>query len=370
MRFTVFPDKTGAIHGKHRVNALQGNVVHKLIIAALQKCGIHGKDRKQPVFCKPAGKRDGMLFGDADVKEAVGKARFKFGKARGQPHGRCHGAKARLLCREFTKELAEAVGIMLDFAAGRAGLHIEGCNTVKRCGVAFGKGIALALFRDDVQQHGAVDRLGSLQRVAQNVDAVAVDRAHITIAEVFKEIAFGIELILELGFQIVKFMYERLTHGGDLAERALGGGFEGIILRRGTDHGKIFGQRADIFRDRHLIVVEHKDMPCAAAPAVVERFIDHAARERAVADHGNHVMRGVLHLFCRCKAEPGRNGSAAVAGKEHIVFTFVRTAKTGKPARLAQRIKARIATGQQLMGIALMPHVKHDLVARGIENAM
>ena len=73
--------------------------------------------------------------------------------------------------------------------------------------------------------------------------------------------------------------------------------------------------------------------------AVVERFVAHAARQRAVADDRDHVMGPPPQISGAC--QPKRSGypGACVAGFKAIVLAFAAFREPGKPAELAQRAK-------------------------------
>jgi len=53
---------------------------------------------------------------------------------------------------------------------------------------------------------------------------------------------------------------------------------------------EIFRQRAHVFRDGHLIVVENDNEPRMAVARVIHRLVTHAARQRAVADNRHHMI--------------------------------------------------------------------------------
>ena len=55
---------------------------------------------------------------------------------------------------------------------------------------------------------------------------------------------------------------------------------------------------------------------------------------------------------------------------ERIVFAFGSFGKTAQPAALAKCADANTTTGENLVGIALMPNVPDQLVARCIEYSM
>ena len=69
----VGADEAGAVHGEAHRQALDGDVVHDLIVGALQEGRVDGGERLQ-AFGREA-RREGyaVLLGDADVEAAVGK---------------------------------------------------------------------------------------------------------------------------------------------------------------------------------------------------------------------------------------------------------------------------------------------------------
>ena len=77
MRRTVFADKTRPVNRKTHGQFLQSDVMQHLIIRPLQKAGIQSDKRLYPFTGQPRGKRNGMLFGNTDIKKAV---RILFGK--------------------------------------------------------------------------------------------------------------------------------------------------------------------------------------------------------------------------------------------------------------------------------------------------
>ena len=73
MGWTIGPDQTGAIDRKPNRQALNGHIMHNLIIAALQEGRINGGKGLHPVGGKARGKGHGMLLCNADIKGARGK---------------------------------------------------------------------------------------------------------------------------------------------------------------------------------------------------------------------------------------------------------------------------------------------------------
>ena len=59
-----------------------------------------------------------------------------------------------------------------------------------------------------------------------------------------------------------------------------------------------------------------------------------------------------------------------MTGHKGVAITFRRLGKTGNATQGAQRLHSLIAPSQNLMGVALMPHIKHQTVLTGVEHTM
>jgi len=57
-----------------------------------------------------------------------------------------------------------------------------------------------------------------------------------------------------------------------------------------------------------------------------------------------------------------------MAGIEGIVLALGPFGETGKPVLLPQSVKITGSSGEKFMGVALMPHVPHNLVQGSLEN--
>src|SRR5207244_6846168 len=62
-----------------------------------------------------------------------------------------------------------------------------------------------------------------------------------------------------------------------------------------------------------------------------------------------------------------REAGPGVTGPELVVRTLAAPQEPGQATRLAQRRQAIVPAGEDLPGVALMPHVPHDLVAGRVE---
>ena len=69
----VGADQPGAVDGEAHRQALDGDVVHHLVVGALQEGRIDGGERLEALRGQAGGEGHGMLLGDADVEGALGK---------------------------------------------------------------------------------------------------------------------------------------------------------------------------------------------------------------------------------------------------------------------------------------------------------
>jgi hypothetical protein len=72
MSRTVLTDQTGAVDGEAHRQALDRDVMHDLIVAALQERRIDRAERLEAFGGKARGERHGVLLGDADIEGAFG----------------------------------------------------------------------------------------------------------------------------------------------------------------------------------------------------------------------------------------------------------------------------------------------------------
>jgi hypothetical protein len=107
-------------------------------------------------------------------------------------------------------------------------------------------------------------------------------------------------------------------------------------------------------------------------PRVVHRLVGHAARERAVADHGNRVaMAGgaiAAELAGEGEAESRGNTCRRMRGAERVIGAFRPLGEARQPVLLADRQHLLAAARQDLVGIALVADVPDQLVTRRVED--
>ena len=94
MRTAIGADEASAVNGEAYRQILDRDVVHDLVIGALQEGRINRAEGTHPLCRKSSRKGDGMLFSDADIERAFGMRGREFVNAGAAGH--CGGYRANL----------------------------------------------------------------------------------------------------------------------------------------------------------------------------------------------------------------------------------------------------------------------------------
>ncbi len=263
----------------------------------------------------PGRAGDRVLFGDADVEAPSREAVLERQEAGRSRHRRGDRHEAWVGLGLLDDRLGERLGVARGHGLRRPDERIEDRRVVEvLLVVVLGRRVAPTLLGEDVDEDRTVLRQldGIVQRVLHLLDVVAVERAGVAHAECLEErrrlqeLAHpGLEgihrragLVTDDGQRLEELLEPTLTAHVDRVEpdvgerrRQLVGHAVGqarmgralvaaLTVRRQVRHGR---------RVRAAVVVEHHDHAAPAVADVVERFVDHAAGQRAVADHRDDV---------------------------------------------------------------------------------
>ena len=135
-------------------------------------------------------------------------------------------------------------------------------------GRTLGKVIALALESIDMEKHGFVILLRHLKRFAELLDIVPVDGSDIVKSEIL-EPRIGIDNALQCALYIKRGIRKLISDDRDMFQELFGVRFHAVIFRFRSDDGEITCHRADIFGDRHLVIIEHDYEPVVRSAGVV-----------------------------------------------------------------------------------------------------
>ena len=178
------------------------------------------------------------------------------------------------------------------------------------------------------------------------------------------------EEVLRLAFPL-RVNAVHLHAGREALEERLHVVVQLVVGRARADPVQVARDRADVFRDRPLVVVEDDDQPLRRADDVVERLERDAAGERRVAADRDDVLARAAQIARGRHAERGGKRGAGVAGAEGIVRALAAIEEAARAAGLAQLPeKFAAAAGEQLVHVALMGDVEDKLVLGRVEDAV
>ena len=372
MGLAVLTHQTGAVHREDHGQRLDGAVVDDVVVRALKEGGVDGAHRTQPARCETGGEGDGVPLRDADIEEPVGMCRGKQTDTGAARHRRGDRDDACILARELRQSLAEGRRIRWIRGDGRPGLagarivsRREGMPLLAAGVLASGK--SLSLLGDDVDEARSIELAHHREGLEQRVDVVAIDRAEVSEAELLEQHTGG-----EEGFHaLLPLPHDRSDRTRGAVHELADLRADPVVERIALDRRQVLVHRADVWRDRHLVVVEDDHDVAIRVARVVETFVREPAAQRAVAEHGHHFQIVLaLDVARRRHPERSRDGRGGVARAEGVVLALRALQEAGDPAFLPQRLHLCVAPGEQLVRIALMADVPYELVARRSERGV
>ena len=379
----VIADQARTVHREHDVQLLEADVVHDLVIGALQEGGVDGRDRLTALERQPGREQHRLLLGDPDVVVAVGQLALENVEPGAGVHRRGDPDHPVIAPALPHQGLAEHLGV-----GGRGGLEAGGLaaggggravgDRVRFRGVPFlhaleaallGGGEPLALDGRAVHDHGPFGGQRLAQRPSQSAHVVAVDDPHVGEVQLLPPQAGGpegLQRLLEVRTDPLK---RRADAGGELGQAAFDALARVPQLRVHANAVEVPRERSDVRSDRHSVVVEHDDDRRALAAGLVNGLEGDSAGQRAVAGHRHHVAVRAMpaaHRLLDADGVPDRG--RGVARAHDVVLGFLDRAERGQPLVLADRVQLVAPAGQDLVGIGLVADVPEDLVAGRIEQ--
>ena len=111
MRGPVGADQAGAVEREAHGQALDGHVVHHLVVGALQEGRIDGRERLEAFRGQARGEGHAVLLGDADVEGALGELLGEQVEPGARRHGCGDGNDLVVLARLLDQALGEHLGV-------------------------------------------------------------------------------------------------------------------------------------------------------------------------------------------------------------------------------------------------------------------
>ena len=219
-----------------------------------------------------------------------------------------------------------------------------------------------------MDDHAVIQLLGLGKQSLHRLVIVAVGGAQVVEADIL-EVVTAVHGVFEGLLGVADGAEQAVTHQGDLLDEA-GDALLGLeIARFPTEARHVGGEAADVLGDGHLVFVDDDDEPQAGGD-VVQRLMDHTAREGTVADDGHSKGLGAAHTVALGKAQRGRQGSRAVPRAEAVVLALAPLGEARKAAALTDGGELLIASRQELVDVALVAYVEDEVVAGAVENTV
>ena len=366
MGLAVCRNKTGTVDGKDNILLQQVHIMDDLVIGTLQEGGVDADYRQHSLAGKARCKGHSMLLCHAHIKETLGVGVCKELQARTVFHGGRDGTDLLVFRALLVQDIAEHRRERLlgsHLRVRDAVDQIKGRNTVEVTGVALSRGIALAFLGHDMQEMGAGLPVDIAQDSFKLRLIVTIKRTIIVEAHILKH-GRMIHCPAHHSLAVLDRRFQRWADDRHAIQKGTHIFLGIVIAAGGAQMAQVAGQRAHILGNGHLVVVQD-DQQIVQPADIVHPLVDHTAGKGTITNEGNHLSRLAPQLFGPGNAHSQRERGVAVTSNKSIMLTFVGVRETGNAIQLPQLGKALAAAGQQLVGIALMAYIKHDLIRGG-----
>ena len=364
MRGTVGGIETCTVNAEHDGQVLQSDIVHNIIVGALQKAGIDGNHGAASVCGKSCGKGDSVGLGNTNVKKACGMLCLECGKPRSRGHCGSNGTNTTVLFCKLGQVCAHLLGEIVSVRMRCSG-RMQGVVAI---GVLLGRGVALPFFCMQMDQAALSAGFGFCEQLLNGALVVAVNRTEIVEPEVFKGVT-SIKHILDGDLCAQETAEDGFADQRNFLQEVCRCtfGFEISLCR--AQLGKRKCQAPDVLGDRHLVFIENNDKAQILA-AVIECLVDHTARKSTVAKHANGIRIRAAETVCLGKTEGGRKRGGAMPCSKGIVLALTAFGKTADAAAMSQSVKHLAAPCDQLVRVALVTNVKNDMIVGRRKDAV
>lgn len=116
-------------------------------------------------------------------------------------------------------------------------------------------------------------------------------------------------------------------------------------------------ERADVFRNRHFIVVQNDQHVGPDIACVIHCFKRHTGGDGAVANHTDGAAIFAFFLRRHGNADTGADGGGGMPNAQHIVFAFSAPRERVQTAFLANGADFVATTGKDFMWISPVSNI-------------
>jgi hypothetical protein len=233
-------------------------------------------------------------------------------------------------------------------------------------GIFAGPLVAFAFDGFDVEEGGAVDVFEVVELGDEGGEVVTVDGAEVFEAHVFEDVAGG-EGIFDAGFDAVGDVTDLLAIG-DGIEEVLDAFADFFVGVGDAEVFEVIGEGALGFGDAHGVVVEDDEHLAVEGAGVVEAFEGEAVDDGGIADEGDDARVSVEEFIGAGHADGGGDGGAGVTDGEEVIGRFFGVREAADAAFFAEGVEVFVATGQQLVGVALVSHIPEEAVCGEVKD--
>jgi hypothetical protein len=231
------------------------------------------------------------------------------------------------------------------------------------------RGITVALVGDDVDHDRSPVGGGVTESAFQGEHVVPVDGAAVLEPEGLEERGGGDQL-LERFLDPLGRLVGGVADQGEMAEGAAGGVLGRLIGGGEAELPQVGGDPADGRGVGAPVVVQDDDQLGLEVADVVERLVGHAAGQRAVTDHADHLARFPGQLAGRGQGQGVAEARGGVGVLDDVVLGLGAVGVPGETASLAKPVEGRQPPGQHLVNVGLVPGVEDQGIARRVEGAV
>ena len=381
---TVRAGNAGAVQHHGHARLVQGNVHEQLVKAAVQEGCVEGNHRVHAAVRQAGTHRHGVLLSNTYVNNALGVALLEFAQTHGNEHRTGDTDDVLLLIRNICDFATKDTGPRLG-GAGRNILTGQRVNLAHRVElivlIRAGGRVAVALLGNGVHNHRAGVVLRRSQCVLHSLLVVAVNRAHVLHAQVFKN-ALGYDDVLNARLHAVQAAVHHLTNGAATLQTdahriqcvvvaVIEAHAIHLLLHAVLELRELVRETANGRRVGAAVIVDHNhDLAGAVGSNIVHSLPRHAAGQRAVTNenHGVAVIFTVELVRARNTVSP-RNRARGVRRRNDVVLRLAAIRVAGQAALLTQSLK-RVTTSHQLMHIGLVAGVEKNVVLGRLKNTV
>ena len=287
--WAVVASDAGAIETKDDRQAMQCDVVDNLIPRAREERGIERNNGTQATHCHASCRCDCMLFGDADIEDAIGELCLEIKKAGGAWHCCGDGNDAWVEFCFGDQRIAECAGVSGEACFCWAINRVEGGCVVKMLFVViFGRRVTAAFLCEHVHNDGPATFASKCctERFFHLWNVVAIERADITNTECFEE-RWWLEELANGSFECFHSLFGLLADNRNVTQErfdlALATHIDGVEANLGEATRQPVGEAINEFDFVEFFVwckvgggSEIRNGGCVAAAVVVQNNDDAA----------------------------------------------------------------------------------------------